>query len=526
MKHSALAPLLAPLFTASLSAPAGAADPIPLGPEFVATSLTANVQKQPRVACDDDGNFVYVYSRWNVYARRFDRDGTPLSNDTLVNPTNNGGEQDETWVAVHPTTGDTCLAWSDRHGGDGFQMGIGGRFLRADGTAYGPEFFLNTHTDQSQFDPRIAFARNGRAVVAWTDAGLDGSAGAYGRIFLADGTPLGPEFLLNQPSTFTQIQPDVACDAQGNFVAAYVDASGKYGEPRQILARLFDADGVPLGNEFLVNTVSAGMQRYPSVARGAAGDFVIAWHDESGNDGSGFGVFARAFHPDGTPKGPQFTLSTTTAGDQRIPLVECDFVGNFVASWEDWSSGDADAKARRFDVDANPLGGEFTLHAAGKPGNQTWQTIALSQSGQRIVASWFDSNGDAYARLFDVPYFTPDQAPTLGQTTTFAFDVPGVGGQPYLFLPALTTTGIPLADGRTLGLGFDPLLLFGVQFPNTSVFTGLAGTLDGAGGGSAQFHVPSDAAAFGVPVSFALVTYVGTPNDLRLLSDVRTYVLR
>src|SRR5690606_8256423 len=138
------------------------ADPVPLGPEFVATSDTANVQKQPRVACDDDGNFVYVYSRWNVYARRFDRDGTPLGNDVLVNPTKNGGEQDETWVAMHPTTGDYVVAWSDRHGGDGFQMGIGARFFRADGTPYAPEFFVNLHTDQSQFDPRIAYSRNGR----------------------------------------------------------------------------------------------------------------------------------------------------------------------------------------------------------------------------------------------------------------------------------------------------------------------------------------------------------------------------
>lgn len=520
---NSLVTLLTPLV---LTPFATGADPVPLGPEFVATSVTANVQKQPRVACDDDGNFVYVYSKWNVYARRFDRDGTPLGNDFLVNQTNNGGEQDETWVAVDPTGGDYMIAWSDRNGGDSFEMGIGGRFYRANGTPYGGEFFINTHTQFSQFDPRIAFTRTGRVIVAWTDAGADGSAGAFGRIFLPDGTPLTGEILLNQPSTFTQIQPDVASDGAGNFVATYVDASGKYGEPRQILARRFDANGVPLGNEFLVNTVSAGMQRYPSVACGAAGDFVIAWHDESGNDGSGFGVFARAFHPNGTPKGPQFTLSNTTVGDQKIPLVECDYVGNFIASWEDWSSGDSDAKARRFDKDAVPLGSEFTLHAPGKPGHQMWQTVALSQSGQRIIASWFDTNSDAYARIFDVPTFTPDVTPTLGQTTTFTFDIPGVGGQPYIFLPSLSTGGIPVNDGRTLGLGFDPLLLFAVQFPTSSLFNGLAGTLDATGGGSAQFIVPNDAAALGVAVSFALVTYVGTPHDLRYLGDSRTYVLQ
>ena len=510
----------------SLAAPATAGDAVPLGPPFVATSDTPHVQGQPRVSCDDDGNFVYVYSRGEIYGRRFDRDANPLSNDVQLNPTKVHGTQDETWVALDPITGDYATAWSDRNGGDGFEMGIGGRFFAADGTPYGGEFFLNVHTDFSQFGPRIAFARTGRVVVAWTDAGADGSAGAFARIFERDGTPVTGEILLNQPSTFTQIQPDVACDRDGNFVAAYVDASGAYGEPRQILGRLFDADGVALGPEFVVNDVPDGMQRYPSVARGADGDFVVAWHDQSANDGDGFGVFARCFEADGTPKGTQFVLSNTTAGDQQIPIVACDWVGNFIAVWEDWSGANADAMGRRFDVDGNPLGPEFHLHAVDEPGHQSWVTPALSQSGQRIVTSWFDSDTDAYARQFEVEVFTPSPAPTIGAATTFTLDVPGVGGDAYLFLPSLSTGGIPVTDGRVLGLGFDPLLTYALTFPDSPIFTGLAGTLDASGGGSATFQVPNDAAAQGVSVSFALITWDGAPTNVGFVSDPRTYVIQ
>jgi len=519
-------PLLTLSIAATLASATRAADPVPLGPPFVATSDTPHVQGEPRVSCDDDGHFVYVYSRGEIYARRYGLDGTPLSNDVQANPTKVHGTQDEAWVSLDPITGDYAVAWSDRNGGDGFEMGIGGRFFAADGTPYGAEFFLNVHTDFSQFDPRISFARTGRVVVAWTDAGADGSAGAFARIFERDGTPVTGEILLNHPSTFTQIQPDIACDRDGNFVAAYVDASGAYGEPRQILGRLFDADGLALGPEFVVNDVPDGMQRYPSVASGANGDFVVAWHDQSGTDGDGFGVFARCFAADGTPKGTQFVLSNTTAGDQQIPIVACDWVGNFVAVWEDWSGADADVMGRRFDVDGAPLGAEFTLHAPAEAGHQSWATVALSQSGQRIVTSWFDSDTDAYARLFEVPVFTTSPSLSLGTSSTFTLDVPGVGGDSYLFLPSLATSGIAVAGGRTLGLAFDPLLLFAASFPESTLFSGLAGKLDSSGGGTATFHVPSDAVVQGVAVSFALLTWDGQPDGVDFVSDSETYVIQ
>ena len=48
------------------------------------------------------------------------------------------------------------------------------------------------------------------------------------------------------------------------------------------------------GGEFQVNTYTTGNQSYPAVAMDADGDFVVAW-TEPGQDGSGYGVFARRF---------------------------------------------------------------------------------------------------------------------------------------------------------------------------------------------------------------------------------------
>ena len=507
---------------------ARAGDLVPLGPEFVVTSDTANVQKQPWVAADDRGNFVLSYSRGDVFARLMDRDGNPLTNDFLVNPTLNYGEQDETYVAVDPVTGDFVIVWSDRHGNDGDQMGIGGRFYAADGTPYGAEFILNTHINASQFEPHAAVSSSGTVFVAWTDAGTDGSAGAVGRVFSRFGTPLTGEILINTPNTFTQIDPSVSCDRTGNFVVAFVDASGGTGEPREVLARRFNSIGQPLGAQFLVNSTSTGMQRDPIVAMNASGGFVVVFQDESGNDGDGWGIFARRFDAGGNPLGAQFVVPNSNAGNQVDPHVSMDYVGNFIVSWEDAGGLDSDIKARRFDWNGNALGNEFVVHAPGKPGRQSYQKFAVSQSGQRFVSVWFDDNSDAYARLFELEMISADTPLARGTTTTFDLDLPGSGGDTYVMLFSLSTApGIPVKGARTLDLTFDSLMLHGLLMPNGLIFTNLVGFLDGNGGASCQMTLPNSPFVVGLPISYAVVTSkTGVASDVHQLTDSVTATIQ
>ncbi len=523
MKTWMIATVLAP----SIAVCVAAADLQPLGPEFVVTSLTNHHQNQPWVECDDDGNFVISYSLGDVFGRILDRDGNPLTNDFVVNPTLFSGTQDESFVTVDKITGDFMICYSDRHGNDGYQMGIAGRFYRADGTPYGPEFIFNTHTDFSQFEPHACFAPTGKVLVVWTDAGTDGSAGVIGRLFDRTGEPLTGEVLINEPNTFTQINPNVACDRNGNFVVAYVDASGFYGQPREILARRVDPDGNPIGAEFNVNTTHAGMQRVPMVAVDHDGDFTIVWQDESGNDGNGWGVFARMYDKNGTPKGPDFSVCSDPTGNQSDPYVSMDYVGNFIVTWVDDATGSFDVQARRFDRNGVPLGPDFTVHQPAKPNGQTYPKVVVSQSGQRFIGVWYDFDSDTYARLFELPAIQADQNPTIGQTTTFTLEVPGMADQSYLLLPSLSTgPGIGMTGQRVLDLGFDPVLVYGISVPNGPIFSGLAGTLDATGKATATFTVPNNANAIGASISFALLTYVaGDLANVEFVSDTVTYVV-
>src|SRR5262245_16550525 len=64
----------------------------------------------------------------------------------------------------------------------------------------GPEFQASGLPTQFEEDPGVAVFGDGRFVVVWNARPLPLDADVFARRFAADGTPLGPQFLVN---TFT-----------------------------------------------------------------------------------------------------------------------------------------------------------------------------------------------------------------------------------------------------------------------------------------------------------------------------------
>src|SRR5262245_10589616 len=89
---------------------------------------------------------------------------------------------------------------------------------------------------------------------------------------------------------------------------------------------------VPLGGEFRVNTYTTFRQLESDVAMDADGDFVIVWHS-TGQDGSGYGVYAQRYSPDGVPRGGEFRINTYTTDTQGYPAAAMDTDGDFVVAW-------------------------------------------------------------------------------------------------------------------------------------------------------------------------------------------------
>ncbi|MGE5608156.1 MAG: hypothetical protein ACM359_02785, partial [Bacillota bacterium] len=157
-------------------------------------------------------------------------------------------------------------------------------------TPAGPEFPVNTHTSGSQQLPAIAMADDGDFVIVWSGAGQGDDAGIFAQRFDAAGQKRGEEFCVNTHTAGSQTAPVVAMDAAENLVIAWSGVGPD--DPDGIYARRFDATGTALGDGFRVNTYTEGKQQAPAITCAANSGFIIAWESYA-QDGSNYGIYAQ-----------------------------------------------------------------------------------------------------------------------------------------------------------------------------------------------------------------------------------------
>jgi Ca2+-binding RTX toxin-like protein len=148
------------------------------------------------------------------------------------------------------------------------------------------------------------------------------------------GREVGLEFQVNTYITGDQFNPVVAVDRTGRFVIAW-ESVQEDGSGSGIYARLYDSSGNPRGLPFQVNTTTRGDQSTPSIGMDAEGKFTIAWTSDSRDeDGSGSGVYAQQFDPNGGRIDRVFRINSTTEDDQSDPALAVQSNGNVVAAWQ------------------------------------------------------------------------------------------------------------------------------------------------------------------------------------------------
>jgi hypothetical protein len=314
------------------------ADGSPRGSEFQVSQDIWDSQYTPAVAMAPDGAFVVAWeafdqanggaNNYEVFARRYDADGSPLGDEFLVN-TVPDREQWHAAVAIAPDHS-FVIAWQDDR-----DLNLGGEIYarRYDAAGVGgATFHVNQTSAYNQYNPAVAMDAAGNVVVAWTSAFQDGYAdGVFARRYDAAGTALSGEILVNTTTYLWQVSSlaGLGMAPTGEFVAVW--HSGTWGtDVYDVVAQRFAAAGVKLGGEIAVNTYTAGFQGYASVAVAPDGGFVVAWESWAQD---GYGVYAQQFHPDGTRDGGEVPLATTTAGNQTGARVAVGGDGNYIAAW-------------------------------------------------------------------------------------------------------------------------------------------------------------------------------------------------
>ena len=275
-------------------------------------------------------------------------------------------------------------------------------------TAVGGEFRVNTTTAGEQGDPQVAMDADGDFVAVWIDGdnivdGIDGSSrGIVVQRYDSAGNPVGGEVVVNTETAGAQQEPDIAMDPDGNFVVVWTDTASfggdGDGDGAGIAGQLFDSAGNPVGGQIQVNDVTANQQLRPDVAMGPDGGFLVTWGDIVAGN---YELAARQFDSSGNPVAGQFQVNTYTTGRQYRASIDYAANGDFVIAWGSGGSYAANSTAvlRRYDSAGNPLAPE--VHITTQTTQQLAPSVAVADGGEFVVA-WTDGlGGTVKARRFD-----------------------------------------------------------------------------------------------------------------------------
>ncbi|MBB4042129.1 hypothetical protein GGR34_003814 [Microvirga flocculans] len=283
-------------------------------------------------AVDDD--------RFGIALQRFDATGGKVGGEIQVN-TSWRYEQRFPSIATL-SNGDLVVAWeSEIWDGTGPHKIIALQRYDATGAPVGGETKVNTTESNGINFAKVEALPDGGYIVAWQiytyDAVLNYSApDIYLQRYDASGAKVGGEILVNTYTGYYQQSPVITVLSGGGYVVVWHTFTNGQDIARDgVYLQQFDASGVKVGGEIRVDTTSAYMLpsglEFPAITALTDGGYVVAW---TANDGSGTGIYLQRFNAAGVKIGGEVLVNTGTTSDQSSPRITALSDGGYVVTWE------------------------------------------------------------------------------------------------------------------------------------------------------------------------------------------------
>ncbi len=344
----------------------------------------------PALAVDREGRFVIVWQDvradegGDIFVQCYYSDGTPRGDNVRVNDDSGVGVQKEPAVACHED-GSFIVVWQDGRDLSDASDVYAQRYS-SDGTTVGANFKVNEDEKHEwQGSPSVSCDGIGNFVIAWRDK-RDQGFHVYAQRYSEDGVPVGSNFLVKDEGV-GDYPPSVDCDSDGNFVITW---SAKRYSGYAVLAKLYWSDGSPAGNNFEVHLDERG-DSHPDVTMFEPDGFVLAWEDTKHSDRTD--IYAQLYSRNARPIGDNVRVNH--AGDttaQLKPSVASNDSGDFVIAWADRrTDDDIRLYAQRMTYAGSRIGVNFPLSSDYR----RWQNdpdIALLDD--RLYATWVESAPD------------------------------------------------------------------------------------------------------------------------------------
>ncbi|HNV02457.1 MAG TPA: hypothetical protein PKH99_04005, partial [Vicinamibacterales bacterium] len=345
---------------------------------------------------------------------------------------------------------------------------IKGRFVGESGAGAGDAFDISTGGWAQR--PRVVYNPNlGRFLVAWHSGASESRTEVRAAAVTYPPGPAAAGTVLSAPtySTVSSARPAIAYSTgSGRYLVAWPRSSSSGTE---INARLLDASGAPVGDEFAVTSTSSEAEREPAAAYfPAVNRFIVTW---SATGGASDFVRGRLYDA-GTAAPYGTTLSLAEGSFVHVPDAALNSVtGNVLVAWMQLDT--ATGGPRPF--------GRFVSGAG--------TLLSAAPSRLSAVAGAFLANALAFNPLSQSFLLVTHGSDTLQDV---GFEIDGAGA-PIGAAAAVTSVTAPDLSGsfypRIAASTRQPRWLIGTAASSTSLWTQLVGGRQPAAAVTYQLNV-------------------------------------
>ena len=294
-----------------------------------------------------------------------------------------------------------------------------------DGDGYGNEMCSVDNTESLLFDfkveetiPLISVSdeniyykssstfSNGEFIISWTQ-----NENINFQIFNPDGTEKTDIIETNIDNNQDLANVVVETFSNGNFVIAWQSDVNGFDE-NDVFARIFNNDGSPKSDEFLVNQFTYKDQKNPDIVIINDDEFIVSWqhffdpqhrtaHElEDLSRRFGSGIYIQKFDADGNYVGEDFTVYHAYPELYSYSITAGSY-GNIVSSWRRRTDPTTGGYYKLFDSNFNIIVDETTI------GEGVGQIISAVSSQNEFVIVWseadnvFSGESKLYAKIFN-----------------------------------------------------------------------------------------------------------------------------